>query len=115
MSKTAQQGEPIDVLINNAGALFNDYAATPEGLERSVSLLLLSPWRLTEQLLPLLRRSDAPARVINVVSGGMYTQKLRCDELIMPDNHYDGTVAYARAKRALTVLTELWAHQWAER
>ena len=44
----------------------------------------------------------------------MYTQKLRCDELIMPDNNYDGTVAYARAKRALTVLTELWAHQWAE-
>ena len=88
---------------------------TPEGLERSVSLLLLSPWRLTEQLLPLLRRSAAPARVINVVSGGMYTQKLRCDELIMPDNNYDGTVAYARAKRALTVLTELWAQQWAER
>jgi NAD(P)-dependent dehydrogenase (short-subunit alcohol dehydrogenase family) len=44
----------------------------------------------------------------------MYTQKLRCDELIMPDNQYDGTVAYARAKRALTVLTELWAHQWAK-
>ena len=112
--KLLQQGEPINVLINNAGALFNDYAATPEGLERSVSLLLLSPWRLTEQLLPLLRRADAPARIINVVSGGMYTQKLRCDELIMPDNQYDGAVAYARAKRALTVLTELWAHQWAK-
>ena len=56
--KLLQQGAPIDVLINNAGALFNDYATTPEGLERSVSLLLLSPWRLTEQLLPLLRRSD---------------------------------------------------------
>ena len=112
--KLHQQGAPIDVLINNAGALFNDYATTSEGLERSVSLLLLSPWRLTEQLLPLLRRSTSPARVINVVSGGMYTQKLRCDELIMPDNNYDGTVAYARAKRALTVLTELWAQQWAE-
>lgn len=112
--KLLHQGEPIDVLINNAGALFNDYAVTREGLERSVSLLLLSPWRLTEQLLPLLRRADTPARVINVVSGGMYTQKLRCDELIMPEHNYDGTAAYARAKRALTVLTELWADQWAE-
>lgn len=111
--KLLHQGEPIDVLINNAGALFNDYAVTREGLERSVSLLLLSPWRLTEQLLPLLRRADTPARVINVVSGGMYTQKLRCDELIMPEHNYDGTAAYARAKRALTVLTELWADQWA--
>ena len=111
--KLLHQGEPIDVLINNAGALFNDYAVTREGLERSVSLPLLSPWRLTEPLLPLLRRADTPARVINVVSGGMYTQKLRCDELIMPEHNYDGTAAYARAKRALTVLTELWADQWA--
>ena len=111
--KLLHDSEPIDVLINNAGALFNDYATTREGLERSASLLLLSPWRLTEQLLPLLRRAACTARVINVVSGGMYTQKLRCDDLIMPEKNYDGAVAYARAKRALTVLTELWAHQWA--
>ena len=111
--KLLDQGEAIDVLINNAGALFNDYAETQEGLERSAALLLLSPWRLTEQLRPLLRCSAAPARVINVVSGGMYTQKLHCDDLIMSENDYDGTVAYARAKRALTVLTELWAQQWA--
>ena len=36
------RGQPIDVLINNAGALFNDYAETNEGIERSAALLLLA-------------------------------------------------------------------------
>ena len=108
------RGQPIDVLINNAGALFNDYAETNEGIERSAALLLLSPWKLTESLLPLLKDHAQPARVINVVSGGMYTQKLRCDELLMTPDKYNGSVAYARAKRALTVLTEFWAEAWSE-
>lgn len=107
--------KPIDVLINNAGALFNDYAETSEGIERSVALLLLAPWRMTEQLLPLLEHHQSPARVINVVSGGMYTQKLSCGQLIMEEQQYNGSVAYARAKRALTVLTDQWAEEWQTR
>jgi NAD(P)-dependent dehydrogenase (short-subunit alcohol dehydrogenase family) len=103
---------PIDVLINNAGALFNDYCQTLEGIETSAALLLLSPWRLTEAVHPLLAHHDTPARVINVVSGGMYTQKLQCESLVMSEDDYRGSVAYARAKRALTVLTELWSAQW---
>jgi len=30
----------------------------------------------------------------------------------MSENDYRGSIAYARAKRALTVLTELWSAQW---
>ena len=60
------EDRPIDVLINNAGALFNEFAVTSEGIEQSVALLLLSPWRMTERLLPLLEHHDSPARVINV-------------------------------------------------
>ena len=112
--KLHAQAKPIDVLINNAGALFNDFAETQEGIERSVALLLLSPWKLTELLLPLMTGHDATARVINVVSGGMYTQKLKLNQLMMKAEHYKGSVAYARAKRALTVLTELWSEQWRE-
>ena len=109
------KGESIDVLINNAGALFNDYAETRESLERSAALLLLAPWRMTERLLPLLENHSSAARVINVVSGGMYTQKLRCAQLVMTEQDYNGSVAYARAKRALTVLTEQWAEGWQAR
>ena len=65
--------------------------------------------------MPLIEHHDTPARVINVVSGGMYTQKLRCSQLIMSANGYNGSIAYARSKRALTVLTELWADEWQSR
>jgi len=106
------QGKPIDVLVNNAGALFNDYGETGEGFERSFALLLLSPYLLTTLLHPLLAGHAEPARVINVVSGGMYTEKLVCKRLIMKPERYNGPRAYARAKRGLTIMTELWATQW---
>ena len=106
-------GKPIDVLINNAGALFNDYGETEEGLERSFALLLLGPWFLTRLLHPLLANHERAARVINVVSGGMYTEPLVCKRLVMKPDRYHGATAYARAKRALSVLTEQWANDWA--
>ena len=107
-----RDGRPIDVLINNAGALFNPRQETPEGLEKSFALLLLSPYRLTLGLRPLLAAAGS-ARVVNVVSGGMYSQKLEVDKLQAPAENYSGAAAYARCKRALTVLTEEWAADWA--
>lgn len=107
------RGRPIDVLINNAGALFNPREVTPEGLEKSFALLLLSPVRLTLGLQPLLVQAGH-ARVVNVVSGGMYTQPLEVDLLQAPEADYSGSVAYARCKRALMVVTEQWAQAWAD-
>jgi NAD(P)-dependent dehydrogenase (short-subunit alcohol dehydrogenase family) len=107
------RGRAIDVLINNAGALFNPRATTSEGLEKSFALLLLSPYRLTEGLYPLLKAGRTKARVVNVVSGGMYSQRLCVDDLQNETRTYSGSVAYARAKRALMVKTEQWAEDWA--
>jgi NAD(P)-dependent dehydrogenase (short-subunit alcohol dehydrogenase family) len=105
-------GEPLDALINNAGALFNPRQETAEGLEKSFALLLLCPYVLTERLQPLLARADSP-RVVNVLSGGMYTQKIRVRDLQSERGTYSGSVAYARAKRGLMILTEEWAERWA--
>lgn len=113
VKRLLKRGQPIDVLVNNAGALFNPRSETTEGLEQSYALLLLSPYRLTEGLKPLLLQSEA-ARVINVVSGGMYSQKLNVDSLPNDINgKYSGSIAYAREKRALMTLTEEWARDWA--
>lgn len=101
----------IDVLINNAGALFNQREETKEGFERSYALLLLGPYILTEALKPLLAQGQT-GRVINVLSGGMYTQKIDVDDLQNQRAPYNGTVAYARAKRGLMILTEEWAKHW---
>ena len=114
VGRLIKRGRAIDVLVNNAGALFNPRAETTEGLEQSFALLLLSPYRLTCGLKPLLIQADA-SRVINVVSGGMYSQKLNIDLLLNQNSeNYSGSVAYAREKRALMVLTEEWACNWAK-
>ncbi len=103
--------EPVDILVNNAGALFPSYAQNSAGYERSLALLLLAPYKLTMGLRQLFPRPGA--RVINVVSGGMYTQGLSLRQLV--DSHptdFSGPAAYAMAKRALMCVTVNWAQQW---
>jgi len=102
----------IDVLINNAGALFNQREETGEGLEMTLATDLLSPYLLTRLLLPALGAANG-GRVIQVASGGMYTQGIRLDDLQFLSEPYDGPTAYARAKRALVILTEIWHQQLA--
>ena len=99
----------VDVLVNNAGVLPDRRTATSDGVELTLATNLFGPYLLTELLLPRLGASP-DARVVNVASGGMYTQKLDVKELLAggPDP-FDGVVQYARTKRALVVLNELWA------
>jgi NAD(P)-dependent dehydrogenase (short-subunit alcohol dehydrogenase family) len=102
----------IDVLINNAGALFNRYRQTAEGIERTMATDLVSPYLLTRLLLPSLKAAKA-ARIINVASGGMYTQGIRADAFGADGSSHHGPAAYARAKRGLVILTGLWAKELA--
>ena len=102
-----QRYSRIDVLINNAGALFNRRGETGDGHEQSLAINLIAPWLLTEGLMPTLRASRA--RVIGVASGGLYTQPLKLGDLQFKQEKYDGPKAYARAKRGLVAVTEHWA------
>lgn len=104
------KNESTDVLINNAGALYTTRQVTSSGLERTFATDLLGPFVLTEMLIPGLASSDDP-RIINVSSGGMYTQGIHVDDLHYLKEAYDGSKAYARAKRGLVILTELWAER----
>lgn len=100
----------IHVLVNNAGVLLNQRTTTAEGNEATLATNLLAPYLLTQSLLPRLRES-APSRIINVSSGGMYATGLALDDLQYEKSAYDGSRAYARTKRALVTLTEIWAAQ----
>lgn len=113
VSKSILRAEPfVHVLINNAVVLPDEYAETEDGLELSHATNLVAPFLLTNQLKGRLVES-APAHIINVISGGMYTQGLALDDLNNRDGDYSGSVAYARAKRGLMVLTKMWADQLA--
>jgi NAD(P)-dependent dehydrogenase (short-subunit alcohol dehydrogenase family)/uncharacterized protein YndB with AHSA1/START domain len=115
-ARLLKKGRAIDGLVNNAGALINPREETTEGLEKSFALLLLGPYVLAERLHPLLKKAatlHGVARVVNVLSGGMYTQKIHVDDLQSEKGTYSGSVAYARAKRGLMILTEEWARRWA--
>jgi dehydrogenase/reductase SDR family member 12 len=100
----------LDVLVHNAGALTATRTVTGSGRELTVASQVAAPYLLTGLLLPALA-AGAPSRVIQVCSGGMYTQRFALDELEMGPDDYDGTVAYARAKRAQLVLL----HEWVRR
>jgi len=105
-----EQEPRIDILINNAGVLLNERSVTAEGIETTLAINLLAPFLLTNLLLPRLKQS-APARIINVSSGGMYTSGIVVDDLQYQQNDYNGGMAYARTKRGLVILTELWAER----
>jgi dehydrogenase/reductase SDR family member 12 len=104
--------ERLDVLVNNAGVMTQERELSVDGIELTFATNVIGPFLLTNLLIPLLEKS-APARIINVSSGGMYTQKLRVDDLQSERGQFDGPNAYARTKRAEVVLTELWAEQLA--
>jgi NAD(P)-dependent dehydrogenase (short-subunit alcohol dehydrogenase family) len=109
--KLRDRKKSIDILINNAGALFNERKTTLEGLEETFATDLLGVFYLTTLLKDMLAGSSG-SRIINVSSGGMYTQKMDVDDLENSQEPYNGAKAYARAKRGVVILTRIWAQQY---
>jgi NAD(P)-dependent dehydrogenase (short-subunit alcohol dehydrogenase family) len=63
----AAQEARVDVLINNAGAMFADRRVTPEGLEMTFALNHMAYFTLTAALCEKLAAS-APARIVSTSS-----------------------------------------------
>jgi retinol dehydrogenase 12 len=58
--------EPIDILMNNAGAFFSEEEKTAEGLEKTFALNHLNYFHLTNLILPLVEKANG--RIVNVAS-----------------------------------------------
>jgi dehydrogenase/reductase SDR family protein 12 len=106
-------GDPLHVLVNNAGCMVHDFRETDEGLEVNFATNAVGPFTLTEGLLPILRRSgvaaNEPSRVICVSSAGMLTEKLELDDPEMRKvPKFDGTRQYAKNKRFQVAMCEAW-------
>jgi retinol dehydrogenase 12 len=87
----------LDLLLNNAGAIFSQRELTSEGLERTLALNHLAYFVLTEELLPLLKAS-APARIVNVSSDAHMGMRVDVDDLNYARGRYRPFVAYGRSK-----------------
>jgi NAD(P)-dependent dehydrogenase (short-subunit alcohol dehydrogenase family) len=107
-SEIREREARLDVLVLNAGALLGERLESADGHEVTFALMVLGPFLLTSELVPLLRAAPGGGRVLWISSGGMYTQSLDVDALEMGADDYSGSTAYARAKRAQVVLAEEW-------
>lgn len=101
-AEVAGRCDALDVLVNNAAAVWNaPFDEFPlAGWDKVMDLNARSPFFLTQALLPLLRAAAArrgSARVINVAS---------TDALHVPLTE---TYSYTAAKAGLVMLTRMWA------
>jgi len=84
----------IDVLINNAGALFNTRQETGDGLEMTFALNHMSYFVITNLLLSQLKPG---ARIVSTASGAHRRAKLDFDDL-QSRHGYSGFAVYSKSK-----------------
>ncbi|XP_022146356.1 dehydrogenase/reductase SDR family member on chromosome X-like [Momordica charantia] len=58
----------VQLLINNAGILATSSRITSEGYDQMMATNYVGPFFLTQMLLPLLKNSPSPSRIVNVSS-----------------------------------------------
>ena len=97
----------LDVLVDNAGAIFPERTIGPDGIEATLATLVVGPFALEAALLPLMARTPG-SRIVSVTSGGMYTQPVHLDDLQYESEPWSGSRAYARAKRIQVTVMREW-------
>ena len=100
----------IDVLINNAGAMFGKRQVTEDGLELTFALDHMSYFVLANRLYDRLRAA-APARLINTASDAHKGQKLDFTDL-QSSRGYQGFPVYGRTKLCNILHASELARQW---
>jgi retinol dehydrogenase 14 len=88
----------LDVLINNAGVFMTDRKLTINGFELTFAVNHLAPFVLTNELLPLIKKSPS-SRIITVSS--MAHQRSTIDfENLQADHRFNGYAVYSVSKLA---------------
>ena len=93
----------VDVLLNNAGAMFAWRKITPDGFERTFALNHVAPFVLTHGLRERLFAA-APARVVNTAGALHHLATLHLEDLRL-EHRYNAFYAYAHAKLCCVLFT----------
>jgi NAD(P)-dependent dehydrogenase (short-subunit alcohol dehydrogenase family) len=111
VARAIAAAEPrIDVLINNAGALFGSRQLTEDGLEKTFALNHMSYFVVTQELRERLVASAA--RVVNTASDAHKGAKLDFSDLQSAQN-YRGFKVYGKSKLCNILFTGEMARRWA--
>jgi NAD(P)-dependent dehydrogenase (short-subunit alcohol dehydrogenase family) len=100
----------IDVLINNAGALFSARRVTPDGLERTFALNHMAYFVVSLGLAAQLQAAGS-ARVINTSSDAHEGKQLEFDDL-QSERGYSGFNVYGRSKLCNILFTRELVRRW---
>ncbi len=107
-----RNAEPrIDVLINNAGAMFSSRRETDEGLEMTFALNHMGYFVVTNILLDRVQAAGA-GRIVSTASGAHWRQRLDFDDL-QSMNHYSMGQVYGRSKLCNILFTRELARRLA--
>jgi len=99
----------VDLLVNNAGALFTRREVTADGLEMHFAVNHVAYFVITQMLRERLIAA-APARVVSTASGAHYGARLDLDDLQFARD-YAGFQAYQRSK----LYNVMWTRELARR
>lgn len=105
-----EQFPRLDLLVNNAGAIFTRRVQTPEGTESTWALNVVAPFLLTKGLRGSLGAADG-ARVVMIASEAHRGARLDFDDL-EGQRRLSGLSRYQASKLALILLTHEFARRW---
>lgn len=93
--------QALDVLVNNAGAYFNERRLSRNGYEMTFALNHLSYFLLTHLLLDALHAAgsvNGEARIVNVSSDAHKVGALNFDDMLRREKKYSGFGVYGESK-----------------
>lgn len=108
------KGKEVDILVNNVAILPDALNATSTNLEAGFATNLVGWYQLTKSL-----KYTKTARIVNLVSAGMYASKLNVpviaqgmDARDINAKTYDGLMLYSQHHRGRVLLTERLAAEF---
>ncbi|HEY3448235.1 MAG TPA: SDR family oxidoreductase [Myxococcales bacterium] len=103
----------LDVLVNNAGAIFAKKQVSSDGLEMTFALNHLGYFLLTNELFELLEKSPG-SRVVSTSSGAHFMGKLDLTDVARCEKGYSTWRAYGDSKLANVLFTRELARRLGE-
>ncbi len=98
-----RQFDYIDVLINNAGAVFSKFSLTADGIEKTIATNHFNYFLLTNLLLDVLKKAEQ-GRIINVASDAHFAGRIDIESFTKEKNYFI-LRAYAQSKLANILFT----------